>query len=135
MWFLRCWCFHGIHGATAQRLGVSSGALQHVPQDLEVAPVSPKPSLCLLIHKARTANVVTAADATAALAAGWDETAPCHTIAITALSMPIKRAEQGLGIDLDPAYVKPAAERLADHGCLALPTMLSGLTQIPSIGN
>jgi hypothetical protein len=36
----------------------------------------------------------------------------------------MNRLVEGLGIRLDPAYVKPAAERLADRGYLPLIEML-----------
>jgi len=37
----------------------------------------------------------------------------------------MNRLVEGMGIKLDPAYVKPASERLAKRGYLALIEMLS----------
>ena len=54
------------------------------------------------------------------LAAGWDETALYHTIAVTALFNSMNRLVEGAGIELDPAYVKSAFERLANRGYLPL---------------
>jgi hypothetical protein len=56
------------------------------------------------------------ADADAVLAAGWDETALYHAVAVTALFNFMNRLVEGLGIELDPACVKIASERLADRG-------------------
>jgi alkylhydroperoxidase family enzyme len=65
------------------------------------------------------------ADADAIFAAGWDETALYHTVAVTALFNLMNRLVEGMGIELDPAYVKPASERLAKRGYLPLIEMLS----------
>lgn len=54
-------------------------------------------------------NSVTKTDADAVLAAGWDETALFHVVAVTALFDFMNRLVEGLGIELDPVYVKPAA--------------------------
>ena len=67
---------------------------------------------------------ISKADADAVLAAGWDETGLYHVVAVTALFNFMNRLVEGLGIELDPAYVKPAAQRLADRGYLPLIEML-----------
>ena len=67
---------------------------------------------------------MTKADADAIVAAGWDETALYHTVAVTALFNFMNRLVEGLGIELDPAYVKPASQRLAKRGYLPLIEML-----------
>jgi len=67
---------------------------------------------------------VTKADADAIVAAGWDETALYHTVAVTALFNFMNRLVEGLGIELDPAYVKPASQRLAQRGYLPIIEML-----------
>ena len=67
---------------------------------------------------------MTKADADAIVAAGWDETALYHTVAVTALFNFMNRLVEGLGIELDPAYVKPASQRLAQRGYLPLIEML-----------
>jgi len=56
---------------------------------------------------------VSKADADAVLAAGWDETALHHAVAVTALFNFMKRLVEGAGIELDQTYVKTASERLA----------------------
>ena len=67
---------------------------------------------------------MTKADADAIVAAGWDETALYHTVAVTALFNFMNRLVEGLGIELDPAYVKPASQRLAQRGYLPMIEML-----------
>ena len=67
---------------------------------------------------------MTKADADAIVAAGWDETALYHTVAVTALFNFMNRLVEGLGIELDPAYVKPASQRLGQRGYLPMIEML-----------
>ncbi|MGF1624006.1 MAG: hypothetical protein ACFCVH_03915 [Alphaproteobacteria bacterium] len=67
---------------------------------------------------------MTKADADAVFAAGWDDTALYHLVAVTALFNCMNWLVEGLGITLDPAYLKPASERLADRGYLPLIKML-----------
>jgi hypothetical protein len=68
---------------------------------------------------------MTQADADAIFAAGWQEDALYYTVAVTALFNFMNRLVEGMGIELDPAYVKPASERLANRGYLPLIGMLS----------
>jgi hypothetical protein len=70
------------------------------------------------------ARGVTQPDAETVFAEGWNETALYHTVAVTALFNFMNRLVEGLGIELDPAYVKPAADRLAGRGYLPLIAML-----------
>jgi hypothetical protein len=65
-----------------------------------------------------------AGTSSAVLAAGWDETL-YHAIAVTALFNFMNRLVEGAGIELDPAYVKPASERLAKRGYLPLIDMFA----------
>lgn len=55
-------------------------------------------------------------DADAIVQAGWNETALYHKVAVTTLFYFMNRLVKGLGIDLDPEYVKPASKRLAQGG-------------------
>lgn len=122
----RCRYCHGVHTATAERLGVPQGAVQKLVEGAETAEVSEKMKPILRYAQKLTDAPagVTKADADAVFAAGWDETALYHTVAVTALFNFMNRLVEGLGIALDPAYVKPAAERLADRGYLPLIEML-----------
>lgn len=118
----RCRYCHGVHTATAELLGVKPGVLADLLEGLETAAVSHnmKPVLRYAEKLTRNPDGVTQADADAVLAAGWDETALYHTVAVTALFNFMNRLVEGLGIELDPAYVEPASKRLADRGYLAL---------------
>lgn len=121
-----CHYCHGVHSATAERLGVPQGVLQRVVEGVDAAPVSEKmkPVLRYAQILTRQPDGVTKADADAVLAAGWDGTALYHAVAVTALFNFMNRLVEGLGIKLDPAYVKPASRRLADRGYLPLIEML-----------
>lgn len=122
----RCRYCHGIHTATAERLGVPQGAVQHLVEGVETAHVTEKmkPVLRYAEKLTRDPCGVSKPDADAVLAAGWDEIALYHTVAVTALFNFMNRLVEGLGIELDPAYVKPASQRLADLGYLPLIDML-----------
>jgi uncharacterized peroxidase-related enzyme len=121
-----CRYCHGVHTATAERLGVATGIVEQLIDDFELAPVSEKmrPVLRYAEKLTRAPRGVTKADADAILAAGWTETAIYHAVAVTALFNFMNRMVEGLGIELDPAYVKPASQRLAEHGYLPLIAML-----------
>jgi alkylhydroperoxidase family enzyme len=88
--------------------------------DTAAVPARMKPVLCYARKLTRAADGVTQGDAEAVLAEGWDETALYHTVAVTALFNYMNRLVEGLGIELDPAYVEPASKRLAGRGYLPL---------------
>lgn len=121
-----CRYCHGVHTATAERLGVAPGAVTAALDALDTAPIAPrmKPVLAYAGKLTRSVRGVTAADAQAVLDAGWDATALYHTVAVTALLNFMNRLVEGSGIELDPAYLKPAAERLAGTGYAGLLRML-----------
>lgn len=122
-----CRYCHGVHTATAERLGVPPGAIRRLlgsPGSPEL-PAKMKPILRYAEKLTYSPNGVTQADAEAVFAAGWNEAALYYTVAVTALFNFMNRLVEGLGIALDPAYVGPAAERLADHGYLPLIQMLN----------
>jgi alkylhydroperoxidase family enzyme len=64
----------------------------------------------------RAPDSVTKDDAEAVLAEGWDQSALYHAVAVTALFNYMNRLVEGLGIELDPAYVVTASKRLAERG-------------------
>lgn len=120
------YCF-GVHTATAERLGVMPGIVQGALQGIETSAVDTKmkPVLAYAGKLTRRADSLTEEDAAAVLAAGWHETALYHTVAVTALFNFMNRLVEGLGIKLDPTYVGPASERLADRGYRALLQLLT----------
>ena len=117
---------HGVHTATAERLGAAPGLATRLADDIELAGVPEKlrPVLHYARKLTREPSRVTQAEADAILAAGWNETAMYHTVAVTALFNFMNRLVEGLGIELNPAYVRGAAQRLADRGYLPLITMM-----------
>jgi uncharacterized peroxidase-related enzyme len=122
----RCRYCHGVHTATAERLGVPAGAVQQLVEGIDATLVADKmwPILRYAQKLTRQPDGVTKVDADAIFAAGWDETALYHAVAVTALFNFMNRLVEGLGIELEPAYVKPASERLAERGYRPLIDML-----------
>jgi uncharacterized peroxidase-related enzyme len=122
----RCRYCHAVHTATAERLGAPKGAVPKLIDGTENGEVPEKmrPVLRYARKLTEAPADVTKADAAAILGAGWSETALYHAVAVTALFNLMNRLVDGLGIKLDPAYVQPAAQRLADRGYLALIEML-----------
>lgn len=121
-----CRYCHGVHTATAERLGIVAGAVDRLVEDIESAPVSErmKPVLHFARILTRAPSSLRKADADAILAAGWDETALYHAVAVTALFNFMNRLVEGLGIELDPAYLEVASRRLAERGYAPLIDML-----------
>lgn len=122
-----CRYCHGVHTATAEHLGVPAGTVAAALADLATASIEPRMKPVLAYAGKLTASVrgVTEADARAILDTGWDATALYHTVAVTALFNFMNRLVEGCGIELDPAYLRPASERLADRGYGVLLEMLS----------
>jgi uncharacterized peroxidase-related enzyme len=121
-----CRYCHGVHSAIAERLGVPQGAVQQLLDGVETAhvPEKMKPVLRYARKLTESARGVSKADAEAVLAVGWNEMALYHTVTVTALYSFMNRLVEGLGIELDPAYVKSTAQRTADRGYLPLIEMM-----------
>jgi uncharacterized peroxidase-related enzyme len=123
----QCRYCRGVHRATAELLGMPAQAIDGAIDDIGAAPIDDKmrPVLRYAQKLTRQPNAMSQADADAIFAAGWDETALYHTVAVTALFNFMNRLVEGMGIELDEAYVKPASERLARQGYLPLIDMIS----------
>jgi len=121
-----CAYCHGVHTATAELLGAAPGLATLLADGIELAdaPETLRPVLQYARKLTRGPSSITQADADAILAAGWNETAIYHTVAVTALFNCMNRLVEGLGIKLNPAYVQGAAQRLADRGYLPLLSMM-----------
>jgi len=117
-----CEYCHGVHTATAERMGVEVGLVPRIVADGELAGVAPKlrPVLALARKLTLSPASVTSADADAMTAAGWDDAALYYAVAVTALFNFMNRFVEGLGIELEPSYVAPASQRLAERGYLPL---------------
>jgi uncharacterized peroxidase-related enzyme len=118
----RCRYCRGVHTATAERLGVEKGLIAKLvdDDDLSAAPEKMRPVLAYAKKLTRAANGADRSDAEALFAAGWNETALYHLVATIALFNYMNRLVEGLGIELDPAYVEPSSKRLAEGGYLPL---------------
>lgn len=121
-----CGYCHAIHTATAERLGVEEGAVGELlaGSDAAAVPENMRAVLRYAQKLTRRPASVTQADADAILAAGWDESAIFHTVAVTALFNFMNRLVEGLGIEPDPAYTAEASRRLAERGYLPLLRLL-----------
>ena len=113
-----CRYCHGVHVATAELLGTPKTSVVSALDDIDASPIDEKmkPVLRYAQKLTQQPNGVTQSDADAIFAAGWDETALFPTVAVTALFNFMNRLVDGVGIELDPSYVKPASERLAKGG-------------------
>jgi uncharacterized peroxidase-related enzyme len=113
-----CRYCHGVHTATAERLGVPQGTVVALLAGDAKAdiPAKMRPVLAVAAKLTERADGVAKSDVEAVFAAGWDETAYYHLVATVALFNYMNRLVEGLGIELDPAYVGVAAQRLADRG-------------------
>lgn len=118
----RCRYCRGVHTATAELLGVESGLVDKLVGDdtLAAAPPKLRPVLDYARKLTLEAAGTTQSDADAVREAGWGDDALYHLVATTALFNYMNRLVEGLGIELDPSYVKPASERLAGKGYLPL---------------
>ena len=117
-----CHYCHGVHTATAEHLGIAPGAIASLLDGGDGAPIPDKmrPVLNLAKKLTQRANGVTQPDVDAVFAAGWNETAFYHLVAVVALFNYMNRLVEGLGIELNPSYAQTAARRLADQGYLPL---------------
>jgi len=121
-----CRYCYGVHSATAELLGASKDAIASAIVDIDSSLIDErmKPILRYARKLTRQPNSVSQADADSVLAAGWSDEAFYHAAAVTALFNFMNRLVEGLGIELDPSYVKPASERLAKTGYLPLIEMM-----------
>jgi uncharacterized peroxidase-related enzyme len=121
-----CRYCHGVPTATAERLGIEPGAIASLLDGDDTACIPDKmwPVLKLAKKLTQRANGVKQPDVDAVFAAGWNETAFYHLIAVVALFNYMNRLVEGLGIELNPAYAQTAAKRLADRGYRPLIEMM-----------
>lgn len=123
-----CRYCRGVHVATAERLGVEEGLIARLmtDDDFVAAPERMRPVLAFAKKLTQSARGIARRDADAVLQAGWNETALYHLVATTALFNYMNRLVEGLGIELDPAYVEPSSKRLAEGGYLPLLRLMNG---------
>lgn len=83
-----------------------------------------KPILQYVEKLTRRPDGISRDDVDAVYAAGWDQDALYHAVATCALFNFMNRLVEGLGIELEEAYVPVAAERLSRRGYTELLRML-----------
>ena len=117
-----CGYCHGVHSATARAFGVDEGLVAGLLDDVDAAPVDQRmrPVLAYVGKLTRTPSRMTAADAEAVFAAGWDERALHDAVSVCALFNLMNRLVEGLGIEAGEDYFRVAAERLASQGYAGL---------------
>jgi len=116
-----CKFCYGSHSAVARVFGVEDGLLDRLLTDVDAAPVdaSMKPLLRLARKITLEETRITQADVDAVFAAGWDEKAYRHTVAIAALSNMMNRLVDGFGLnELSPALLPLMAEGNRKYGYL-----------------
>ncbi|MDJ0926678.1 MAG: peroxidase-related enzyme [Gammaproteobacteria bacterium] len=108
----------GLHTRAAENLGVRTGLVGELLADPDLAGADDTMRPVLRLARKLTVDVesVEKADIDAILAAGLNEDAVFHVVAIVALFNFMNRLVEGLGIELEPAHVEPAAASLADRG-------------------
>lgn len=121
-----CRYCHSVHTATAERLGVRRGAVGQLLEraDFAEVPEAMRPVLGLAEKLTADPAGVSRADTEAILAAGWDESAIYHAVAVTALFNFMNRLVEGLGIEHYAEYTEEASRRLAELGYQPLLDML-----------
>jgi uncharacterized peroxidase-related enzyme len=117
-----CRYCHGVHVATAELLGAPKSEILKALDDIESSSVDEKmkPVLRYARKLTQQPDSLTQADADAIFAVGWSDETLYYTVAVTALFNLMNRLVEGMGIELDPSYVKLASERLAKNGYLPL---------------
>jgi uncharacterized peroxidase-related enzyme len=122
-----CGYCHGVHTRVAEEHGVPEGVLTAAVSDLDTAPVDPRmvPVLRYVGTLTRTPSAMSAADAEAVFAQGWDEKALHDAVMVCALFNFMNRMVEGHGIAADPAYFVESGKRLHDVGYAGLVEILS----------
>ncbi|MFE9611443.1 carboxymuconolactone decarboxylase family protein [Streptomyces sp. NPDC006012] len=111
-----CRYCRGVHEAVAERFGIEHGVLAALLADLATAPVrdAMKPLFAYVRKLTVTPGRMTAADAEAVLAAGWQERTLYDAVSVCALFNLMNRIVEGLGVRApDDDYFAVAARRLS----------------------
>jgi len=108
----------GVHAATAEAMGVETGTVSRLIDDIEASGVDEKmkPVLRYVAKLTDTPDGVTQADADAVFAAGWDERALHDAVATCCLFNFMNRYVEGLDIEADEKYFAMAGDRLSTGG-------------------
>ena len=115
-----CRYCHGAHSLVARAFGIDEAVLASSLNDIDVAPIDARlrPILRYVRKLTETPSRMTATDAAAVYAAGWDDEALLHAIAVCAYFNNMNRLVEGAGIVGTTEEYSVAAQRLVEHGYL-----------------
>jgi uncharacterized peroxidase-related enzyme len=110
-----CAFCHGAHTAAAVAFGFPDDLMPQLLKDVGSAPVDDKlkPILAYVKKLTLTPSKMVQADAEAVFAAGWDETALHHAVAVAARYNLVNRLIHGHGIAANPDTFRTRGERIA----------------------
>jgi uncharacterized peroxidase-related enzyme len=113
-----CRYCHGVHKLVAEGFGIAPEVLDKLWTDIGTAPVEErmKPLLAYARKLTEAPSRVTDRDAEAVYAAGWNEEALVHTIAVCAYFNQMNRLVEGSGIVGSPESYAANAEVLVARG-------------------
>lgn len=113
-----CRYCHGTHSMVARGFGIDDSIFTTLMDDIDHAPIDPrlKPILRYVRKLTETPNRMTPIDTEAVYAAGWDDEALVHAIAVCAYFNNMNRLVEGAGIVGTAADYTQAAERLVKDG-------------------
>ncbi len=110
-------CYNG-HTAAAEALGVESGLLERLLEDLDGADCDVK--LKALLHYVRKLNEeparLTQSDLRAVMDAGWGEAAVYSAVSVCGLFNYMNRLSDAFGLRLSPESRERVGAMLAEHG-------------------
>lgn len=118
----------GVHAKTAQAFGIAEGVFEELMIGIDGAELDErlKPILRYVKKLTETPSRMVPADAEAVFAAGWDETALFHAVAVCAYFNLMNRIVEGTGVSASSDYYETSGERLAEHGYTIVRRLATG---------
>lgn len=125
----QCEFCEAAHTVTAGALGAPAGLVRDLLERPESADVPETMRVLLGYLRKLTLEpaTVTAADADAVRAAGWDDDALFQAVSLCAFFAMMNRMVHGLGLPADPETVRTAGLYMAEHGYGEMVTLLQRL--------
>jgi uncharacterized peroxidase-related enzyme len=113
-----CRYCYGVHSRVAEQFGVDDQLLGGLLEDIDHAPVDARlrPILRYVRKLTETPSRMTEADAAAVYAAGWDDEALLHAVAVCAYFNNMNRLVEGCGIVGNADVYATGAQQLTAHG-------------------
>ena len=131
-----CAYCHGVHSRTARAFGVPEPTFAALMADVDTAPVDErlKPILRYVRKLTESPGRMTQRDADAVFAAGWDETALFHAVAVCAHFNLMNRIVQGTGVAASPERLETSGRMLAEHGYTVVKRLALGEIRPEDVG-